>query len=123
MERSTIYKRDQVPVGAQLSAWSSREWSDGVQIGEMPDLETLTVQTQNSIYEITVLSGKTGEVLVRRGQFFPEWTPAQLAGASLGGSFLKAGGIYPGFKIEFRHDDRLIITSLVRRIISERRDP
>jgi serine/threonine protein kinase len=31
---------------------------------------------------------------VRGGQFFPTYTPARLAGSSLGGSFLKQHGIY-----------------------------
>jgi hypothetical protein len=62
-------------------------------------------------------------VLVRGGQFFPKWTAAELTGASLGGAFLKVGGIYPGFKIEFRADDQCIITSRVRRIISDRLVP
>ena len=79
-------------------------------------METLTVRTENSTYEITVICGRTGEILIRGGRFFPEFTPAKLAGSSLGGSFLKLRGIYAGFSLEVHFDKRLIITSRVRSI-------
>ena len=112
--------KSQIPAVANLANWSSREWTDGVQINEMNDLETLTVQTLNSVYEITVLSGHAGEVLVRGGRFFPEWTPAELSGASFGGSFLKLRGVYVGLKIEFLYDGQRIITSRVCHIVASK---
>ena len=104
------------PVGADLDAWSRHAWTEGVQIDTLPDLETLSVRTRNSTYEITVLCPRTGEVLVRGGQFFPEYTPACLAGSSLGGSFLKQHGIYVGFSMELQHDQQTILTTRVRSI-------
>jgi len=101
---------------ALLDTWSSHDWSEGVQLETMQDMETLTVRTENSTYEITVISGRTGEILVRGGRFFPEFTPARLAGSSLGGSFLKLRGIYVGFSLEIHFEKRLIITSRVRKI-------
>jgi hypothetical protein len=84
----------------------------------MQVLDTLLVRTRNSLYEMTVLSAAEGEVLVRGGSFFPEWTSARLAGSSQGGSFLKLRGIYVGFKMELLHNDRTIITSPVQTIAS-----
>ena len=101
---------------ALLDTWSSHDWTEGVQLETMQDMETLTVHTENSTYEITVISGRTGEILVRGGRFFPEFTPARLAGSSLGGSFLKLRGIYVGFSLEIHFDNRLIITSRVRKV-------
>src|SRR5437773_12519166 len=101
---------------ALLDTWSSHDWSEGVQLETMQDMETLTVRTENSTCEITVISGRTGEILVRGGRFFPEFTPARLAGSSLGGSFLKLRGVYLGFNLEIHFDQRLIITSRVRQI-------
>ena len=80
------------------------------------DMEKLAVHTENSLYEITVICGGTGDILVRGGRFFPEFTEARLAGSSLGGSFLKLRGIYVGFNLEIHFDKRLIITSRVRQI-------
>jgi hypothetical protein len=79
-------------------------------------MEKLTIRTENSTYEITVICGRTGEILIRGGRFFPEFTPARLAGSSLGGSFLKLRGIYVGFSLEVHFDKRLIITSRVRKL-------
>jgi hypothetical protein len=82
----------------------------------MQDMETLTVRTENSTYEITVICGRTGDILIRGGRFFPEFTAARLAGSSLGGSFLKLRGVYVGFSLEVHFEKRLIITSRVRKI-------
>ena len=101
---------------ASLDVWAKRSWADGLQVDRLETLDTLNFQTQNSIYEITILCPKTGEVMVRGGRFFPERAIAFLAGSSLGGSFLKLRGIYPGFKIEFGSGGRRIITSRVRSI-------
>ena len=101
---------------ALLDTWSSHDWTEGVQLESMPDMETLTVRTENSAYEITVISGRTGDILIRGGRFFTEFTPARLAGSSLGGSFLKLRGIYVGFSLEIHFEKRLIITSRVRKI-------
>jgi len=90
-----------VPRGAVLANWTESDWNDGIQIERLPELTTLAVRTANSLYEITVLNGGTGDVLVRGGRFFPERTPAKLNGSSFGGSILKWRGIYPGMKLEF----------------------
>ena len=58
----------------------------------------------------------SGDILIRGGRFFSEFTPARLAGSSLGGSFLKLRGIYVGFSLEIHFEKRLIITSRVRKI-------
>ena len=102
--------------GALLDTWSAHGWTEGVQLETMPDMETLTVQTENSTYEVTVISGRAGDILIRGGRFFPEFTEGRLAGSSLGGSFLKLRGVYVGFSLEIHFDKRLIITSRVRKI-------
>ena len=89
-----------VPRAALLDAWSDYAWNNGIQIETMQELETLAVRTKNSVYEITVLCGRTGEVLVRGGKFFPERTPALLTGSTFGGSILRMGGIYVGMRME-----------------------
>ena len=96
---------------ALLDTWSSHDWSEGVQLETMDDMETLTVRTENSTYEITVISGRSGEILIRGGRFFPEFTPARLAGSSLGGSFLKLHGIYAGFQLELAARDQPVVTT------------
>ena len=108
-----IDKTSCVPRAALLDAWSDEQWSKGIQIDHMAELETLAVRTQNSVYEITVLCGRTGEVVVRGGKFFPEWTPAQLSGSTFGGSLLKMGGIYVGMRMEIAPKPVVMISKVV----------
>jgi len=100
-----------------LRWWSDHEWTGGVDLNALQGLEQFAVRTKNTTYDITVLSPATGDVLIRGGQFFPEHTRAQLAGASLGGSFLKLRTIHVGFLMEILHEGQRIVTTRVREIV------
>jgi hypothetical protein len=104
-----------VPAAAALRTWSAQKWKTGVQVDQFEKLETLSVETLNHTYEITVIDPGTAEVLVQGGRF-PERTVAHLSGASLGSAFLKVHGIYVGFSMELRVGGKPIITSPVRSI-------
>jgi hypothetical protein len=106
------------PSVAILSNWSVQDWgrADGVQIETRQDFDRLLVRTENSLYELIVQCGAKGDVLVRGGRFFPAFTKIQLAGSSLGGSFLKRLGIYVGLRMEFFANGDTIVTSAVRSI-------
>jgi hypothetical protein len=104
------------PAAATLDAWLHRDWSGGVQIDRLQNLDAIAVRTENNLYEIVVLDSGSGEILVRGGRFFPEHTRARLAGSSLGGSFLKLKGIYVGFSMEIQHGRPRIVTSRVQSI-------
>ena len=103
------------PDGAPVSvdAWAERDWNDGIQIDSCPALEHIEVRTLNSVYEVIVMEGGAGEVLIRGGRFFPEFRRARLAGATAG-SALKLLGIYVGLRMELYVDDQPIVTSSVR---------
>jgi hypothetical protein len=101
---------------AILDSWISHDWTQGVQLSSLPDLTEITVQTENTRYEITVIDGTSREVVIRGGKFFAQKTAARLAGSSLRGSFLKVGGIYPGFSMEIMVGGTAIVTSAVRYI-------
>ena len=105
-----------VPTSGILSAWSSHDWRGGVHVEELSAFERLIVRTENSTYEIILLSRTTAEVLVRGGSFFPVFTAARLAGSSLGGSFLKLRSVHVGFRLELGTDRGFIITSPVRTV-------
>jgi hypothetical protein len=109
---------------ADLETWTKHEWTEGLQIDTLQELDTLSVRTLNNLYEIIVLHPRTAEVLVRGGKFFPEYTTAVLAGSSLGGSFLKLHGIYVGFRMELHRDRDPIVTSPVQsiRMVEEESD-
>ena len=105
-----------VPTTCDLETWCGLPWANGVQLDALRQLETLEVRTKNSVYEITLMNPASGEVLVRGGSFFPVYTKARVAGASLAGSFLKVFGIYIGFSIEFAVNAETIVTTRVREI-------
>jgi len=97
-----------------LDQWSGRTWTDGFQTESLLPFDTLIVRTRNSSYEITILTPATGEVLVRGGQFFPEFTRATVAGSSLSGTCLKVRGIYEGFYLELLHAGQTIRTTRIQ---------
>ena len=105
--------KSSVPRAAMFDAWSKQEWTNGLQIDDLEDLESLAVRTKNSLYEITILDGRRGEVLVRGGEYFSERTPALLAGSTLGGTFLKRHGIYVGMKMEFVPQPTQMVSKVV----------
>jgi hypothetical protein len=105
-----------VPASAVLTTWHAHQWRDGIHIEQLNALDRLSVRTQNNTYEIVITSPTTGEVLVRGGQFFPEFTAVRLAGSTLGGSFLKMRSVHPGFRIEFSVGAGVVVTSPVRSI-------
>lgn len=117
----------QVPIGSEptarfcpsaglLDVWSDQEWTHGVQVDKLQVLDRVFVRTANSLYELTVLTPSSGEVLVRGGTYFQNVTIARVAGSSLGGSFLKVRGIYEGFQLELVEGDSTIITGRVQKV-------
>jgi hypothetical protein len=106
-----------VRVTALLDTWSTFDWEDGLQVDRLPPLESLTVFTRNSRYEIVIIAAEDARVLVRGGPFFPDFTPAHVAGSTLGGSFLKQRGIYAGFQLELTAGPHRIVTSRVQSVV------
>lgn len=106
----------QIPASGLLSSWSAHDWRGGVHVGDLSTLERLIVTTANSTYEIVLVSPANADVLVRGGAFFPVFTPARLAGSSLGGSFLKMRSVHIGFRLELGTERGFIITSPVRSV-------
>jgi hypothetical protein len=110
------HNQDYVPKAAILDTWSQDAWNNGIQIDSMEDMQKIAVHTVHNLYEIVIISGHEGDVLVRGGKFFPELTPANLAGATMGGSFCKMRGIYVGFHMEFTANGKRVVTSPVETI-------
>ncbi len=104
------------PAARILDTWVNHTWKDGLQLESVDDFTDIHVQTRNSLYEITAIDGFSREIVVRGGRFFPEKTRAHLAGSSLGGGFLKLGGIYVGFSLEIVYSEDTIITTRIRSI-------
>ena len=89
---------------------------EGVGLCDLDPITTLRVQTQNTLYEITVPRPPRSVVFVRGGRFFPETTEATFGGSSFGGSCLKLAWFGVGPHLEFHYAGGWIITSRVRSI-------
>jgi hypothetical protein len=112
---SATAERRLVPRAATLHGFVETVTSvGGLSIAELDPITPLVVRTENSLYRITVLEPSCRRILVQGGSYFPESTPAELEGSSLGGSLLKQGWIAPGLRMEISTDGRRIVTSRVR---------
>ena len=108
-------ERRLVPRGATLHGFVATVTDVvGLSIAELDPITPLLVRTENSLYRITVLEPRGRRILVQGGTYFPQSTPAELEGSSLGGSLLKQGWIAPGLRMEISTDGRRIVTSRVR---------
>src|SRR5262245_49967501 len=105
-----------VAAAALLDAWSACGWNNGIQLESLDEMDRIVVWTDNNRYDVTVISPRSHDVLVRGGRYFEEFTAARLAGSSLGGSFLKLGGVYVDFRMEVHAGGQVIVTSPVRTI-------
>jgi hypothetical protein len=107
-----------MPAVSFVSSWKSLARSAGVQMDHLAVWDRLTVLTLHSTYEIVVVAPTEGEVLVRGGQFFPDFTPAHLTGATLGGGCVKMRGVHVGFRIEFGTGrGKSVLTSPVKTVV------
>ena len=90
--------------------------SSGVALGELDALTTLVVKTLNSLYKVVVLEPPRTRILIQGGEFFPQLTEAQLAGASFGGSMIKLSWLGCGLRMEVCSGGQRIVTSPVQSI-------
>jgi hypothetical protein len=101
---------------ATLDMWTAHDWSQGVLLPQLAPHDRVIVRTRNSTYELIVTVPHTASILVRGGTFFPNFTPARLAGSSMGGGCLKLYGVYAGFQMELVTEHLPLITTQVRLI-------
>jgi hypothetical protein len=99
-----------------LDFWTREKWSSGLQIRQTAILDRVFVWTSNSLYELIIISPSTNEVMIRGGKYFPNYACVRLSGSSMGGSFLKLGGIYVGFRMEIAEHGNTIVTGPVGKI-------
>jgi|RhiMethySRZTD1v2_1073278.scaffolds.fasta_scaffold10823_10 hypothetical protein len=112
----TSITRTGVPAMSLLISWQSFAWSEGVQMDHLAACDRLIVLTLHSTYEIVVVAPAEGKVLVRGGQFFRDFTPVRLTGATLGGSFVKVRTVHIGFRMEFDTGRGCVLTSPAKTI-------
>jgi hypothetical protein len=85
-----------------------------IDLGSCAVRETIVVNTRASVYELIVLRGAEGDVLVRGGSHFPEFRSVLFVG-----SIAEDGSLHPrtidiGLRMQFICEDQLVITSVVQ---------
>ena len=76
--------------------------------------ETIVVNTRASVYELIVLRGDEGDVLVRGGSLFTEFRHVLFVGSTPDGVSLHPRTIDIGLRMQFICENRLVTTSAVQ---------
>jgi hypothetical protein len=85
-----------------------------IDLGSCAVRETIVVNTRASVYELIVLRGDEGDVLLRGGSHFTEFRRVLFVGSTADGSSLYPRTIDIGLRMQFICGDRLVITSVVQ---------
>ena len=88
----------------------------GISLDACAPFDRIAVKTRRSDYELVVVDGKSGEVLVRGGEYFGDFQRAWVTGSILGASAIKVRTIVVGCPLEFRVDRTPITTSPVESV-------
>ena len=113
---TTSASRSDRPACATIGERSAMGLGDCVELDSCPELEWITVKTSRSTYDIVVLSGDSGAVMVRGGSLFPEFRSATITGSLFNGIAVKLRTIAVGLNLEFLVDGMSVITSRVRAV-------
>lgn len=78
--------------------------------------DRLEVRTERTVYDVVVLSGSTGEALVRGGRHFVDFRRARVVGSTFGGSAVRFRTIEVGAHLELQVEGQRVVTSTIRSI-------
>ena len=88
--------------------------AETIRLESCSPLDWIVVKTRQNVYDIIVLSGESGEVLVRGGGFFPEFRRARIGGSIFGGSAVMLKSICVGLYLELHVGRKSIVTSRIQ---------
>ena len=91
--------------------------ANAIRLAACDQFETIVVNTRRSVYEIIILDGKSGAVLVRGGSDFPEFRRATFVGSTTDGRAVKVNTIDVGLRMELHIGRGSVITSPVAAIV------
>jgi hypothetical protein len=104
------------PAHATVGERAAARLGDYVELDSCPELDWITVTTSRSTYDVVVLSGDTGAVMVRGGRLFPKFRRATITGSLFDGIAVKLRTIAVGLNLEFFVDGMSVITSRIQAI-------
>jgi hypothetical protein len=89
---------------------------DSISLGSCSELEWIVMKTRGSVYDLVVLSGAAGDVLIRGGRFFPEFRRVTVVGSIFGPAVLKLRSICVGMQLAVDDGEKPIITSRIEAV-------
>ena len=78
--------------------------------------DTFVITTRSNVYELVVLRGDRGDVLVRGGRYFTEVTPALFLGSIADDGSVRPHTIEVGLRMKFVAGERFVVTSPVQSV-------
>jgi hypothetical protein len=85
-----------------------------IDIASCATSETIVATTGSSVYELIVLRGDRGQVLVRGGQHFATFCRVLFVGSMRPGSAIEQRTIEVGLRMKFYFENTVIVTSAIR---------
>ena len=95
------------------SAEQPKQTAMSIYIDSCAARDTIVVNTRSSVYELVVLRGDHGDVLVRGGRHFTDFKRVLFLGSTADDGSLIPRLIDIGLRMKFVSGDRFIITSAV----------
>ena len=108
---------------AGLVGWPADPPCHAIHLDSCLPFERIVVRTRMSDYEVVVLNGASGEVLVRGGRYFSEFWLARLAGSTRGGTAIRVRTIEVGCRLELHVDGNTIVTSTIQAVSRAKAEP
>jgi hypothetical protein len=87
---------------------------DSLPLNDCEPFQTIVVNTLTSVYEVIVLDGNAGDVIIQGGSGFPEFSRACFIGSVAPDGEFKPICIEVGLRMRFCAKDRITLTSPVR---------
>jgi hypothetical protein len=92
----------------------ARPSAASINIASCPAFETIIGETGSSVYELIVLQGERGKVLVRGGKHFTTFCLALFVGSIRHGGAIERHTIEIGLGMKFFFENMVILTSAVQ---------
>jgi hypothetical protein len=85
-----------------------------VRLNDCQPFQTIIVDTVTNVYELIVLDGNVGDVIIQGGSGVPEFRRGCFIGSTAPDGEFKPNCIEVGLRMRFCADDRITVTSPVR---------
>ncbi len=118
MNRETVIEGEAATLSVALAfdELATPPPDDTIRLGSCPQFQWILVRTHRSVYDVIVLSGDAGEVMIRGGSFFPDFQLATIVGSTFGGSAVRLGSICVGCHLEVHVDGKSFVTSRIEAV-------